>query len=195
MQSYYNYIYLDLRRPCKLETKKSGICLLFEPFYVGKGTGNRFSHHIHVYYKRPFYDKLKILSDDDIGTVCINFLYDEKFAYKNEHILIKEIGTRFDKVYKGPLLNMNLGGEGGISPCAAVRKKISVANMGKNMGNKFASVLKGERNGFYGKTHDDINRAKMRRLYLILKPNNEFEIVTDLKLFIEDTLGFKYNTN
>ena len=44
---YYNYVYLDPRKPGKFEFES--ICFLFEPLYVGKGKDDRCYEHLKNY--------------------------------------------------------------------------------------------------------------------------------------------------
>lgn len=45
MSNHYLYIYLDPRKPGKFTYSKQ-VSFLFEPIYVGKGTGDRYLAHI-----------------------------------------------------------------------------------------------------------------------------------------------------
>lgn len=45
MDIFYNYIYLDTRKPGKYEYET--ICCLYEPIYIGKGHKNRYLAHIN----------------------------------------------------------------------------------------------------------------------------------------------------
>src|ERR1017187_2319379 len=47
---YYNYIYLDPRKPGIYEYKELNLIFDHEPFYVGKGTGKRINSHNWNYY-------------------------------------------------------------------------------------------------------------------------------------------------
>lgn len=42
---YYNYLYLDPEKPGPYKIKGLDIILTHEPFYVGKGKGDRIDHY------------------------------------------------------------------------------------------------------------------------------------------------------
>jgi len=46
MDIYYNYIYLDPRKPGKYNYNH--MCYLYEPIYVGKGKNNRYKSQIMI---------------------------------------------------------------------------------------------------------------------------------------------------
>lgn len=135
----YTYVYLDPTKPGKFQYNT--FSLLYEPFYIGKGTGKRAEQHksltkCSICSSRPFYCKLKSLKKKNITPfiVILNVVETDEEAFLLETQYIKDIGTRFDDIYVGPLLNMNLGGAGGISPSKIVRDKISKSRKGKGCG-------------------------------------------------------------
>lgn len=99
---YYNYIYLDPRKPGKYSYENLNFCLLYEPFYVGKGksTYNRHFNHIFEAMKNkknsPKENKIrKILKtgfDLKEYVIKLNFTKDENEALMTEYTIIKEIG-------------------------------------------------------------------------------------------------------
>ena len=110
---FYNYIYLDPRKPGKY--CYNNISLLYEPIYVGKGKSDRCLYHIKS--KRVdnpiFKNKIKkILSDGyklEDFIVKINFTENEELSYKYETNLIESIGSVFiDSINDGPLTNICL---------------------------------------------------------------------------------------
>lgn len=113
MNKFYNYIYLDPRKPGHYTF--NNISFLYEPFYVGKGKNNRYLDHIK-------YDKRNTLKNNVVNKI-LDADYDlEKFviilsknlseedAFNNEIDLIKMIGRRIDET--GSLCNMDEGGKG-----------------------------------------------------------------------------------
>jgi hypothetical protein len=112
MENYYVYIYLDSRKPGKY--KYGEIEFDHEPFYVGKGSGNRIYTGING-SKNNTYKKRKIrkmLINDGCLPIAIKLEENltEANAFVNEIKYIKLIG-RFD-LGLGPLCNLTNGGEG-----------------------------------------------------------------------------------
>ena len=113
-----------------------------EIFYVGKGCGNRLnkttkrSSFWNNIVNKYGYDALKIeenLSDND--------------AYELEKYYINKIGRR--DLGLGPLVNLTDGGEGGINVGEVTRNKHSINNSGSG-------------NPFYGKTHTEETKNKIK---------------------------------
>jgi hypothetical protein len=110
---YYNYVYLDPRKPGNFGFES--VCFLFEPLYVGKGKSNRC--YIHLKNSKRidnpiFRTKLNLLKQNfDLMNyiVQLNFTEDENLSYFNESRLIEEIGSSHIKEIKdGPLVNICL---------------------------------------------------------------------------------------
>lgn len=111
---FYNYIYLDPRRPGKFTYENIPFSFLYEPFYIGKGTQGRFKNHLkvnersnkHNSHKQNKIDKLR--EYDMIKYILLlNFNTNEN-TYKFENFLIRNIGRIYEK--KGPLVNKDFGG-------------------------------------------------------------------------------------
>lgn len=117
---YYNYIYLDPRKPGRFEYPNLNFCLLYEPFYAGKGFDKRYKYHIkESKRKKESYNKLKTRKIKKILELnynleeyiqLLNFTNNEKEALDYEIKLIKEIG-RLD-LKEGTLTNLTDGGDG-----------------------------------------------------------------------------------
>lgn len=132
MREYYVYVYLDPRKPGKYSYDGLDVSFLYEPFYVGKGKGNRWKYHANVIDGRTFntHKAGKIKHIKDLGfDMCENII---KYAIDltNEESmdleikLIKIIG-RHD-IGKGPLTNQANGGIGSFdkgNDNIAVRKR------------------------------------------------------------------------
>lgn len=112
---FYNYIFVDPRKPGKYIYSGLPISFLYEPFYVGKGKNNRWKHHIYDYsnnYKTKLIKKLKdqfnysildyviILNHNPLNANVILF----------EKLLIEKIGRYVNN--SGPLTNITEGGDG-----------------------------------------------------------------------------------
>lgn len=130
---FYVYALLDPRRPGVFEYGK--LQFLFEPFYVGKGTGNRDRSHFRLGNIRV--DKKRIVSPHKVNkilkilevglepiTVRIRIGLTESKAFDYELKLIERIGRKPN----GPLTNATAGGEGvsGYVYTAALLKKRSI---------------------------------------------------------------------
>lgn len=124
MKTYYNYIYLDTRKPGDYYYEKLGLHLPFEPFYVGKGIKDRYLDHLIEAYefkdkndtkKNKFkcrkIRKIKKITGHDPAIIKINYTNNETESLINETLIIKVIG-RANKG-EGPLCNLTDGGNGG----------------------------------------------------------------------------------
>lgn len=199
MNDYYVYVFLD---PQKDYNVPNEFGITKEPFYVGCGHKNRCTSHLYPSIlkktKRPFYFKLNKLINNNVKPIIIK-LYEnlsQKDAYYYEHLIIMKLGTRFDKKYHGTLLNLNLGGQGGISPSEDVIKRISEKRRkqsekfsGKNNPNyKNRFKYFGENNPFYGKHHDTETILKMKRSYWIFDRYGKCYDIDDIELFCKENM-------
>lgn len=112
---YYVYIYLDPRKPGQY--KYDDILLEYEPFYVGKGSGNRYLVHLNRSINNSSwennsrkYSKIKSILNDGLEPFIIiyKWLDSEDESLLLEKILVEKIGKIIDK--KGPLTNVLDGG-------------------------------------------------------------------------------------
>ena len=78
---WYNYIYLNPEKPGKFIY--NDIVLDFEPFYVGKGTGNRYLSHI---YNKTNVNEYKNHKINKILKNISKKEYIEKFIYVFNHL-------------------------------------------------------------------------------------------------------------
>lgn len=131
---FYCYVLCDPRKPGTYNYGK-GLSFEFEPFYVGKGKGKRYSYHTRKVGAGGNNHKngkiRKILSAGlDVVIHQGSKRFDEASAFAMERKLIKAIG-RYDKGM-GPLTNLTDGGEGSVDVALSVRKKMS-ANTRKQL--------------------------------------------------------------
>jgi len=128
-KKYYVYIYLDPEKPGKFVYRFKGKILRtkYEPFYVGKGSGWRYTKSFYLnQIKNTFLeDRIRVIQQSKFLKPIVKFKknFSEKEAYKLEKILIEGIGRKITK--EGPLVNLIEGRLGkGIFP-KKIREKIS----------------------------------------------------------------------
>ncbi len=113
--NYYVYVFLD---PNKGNKNYENYHFEGEPFYVGKGKGQRIDHHEEMCFKKTtmyngfFYKKLRkmIRKNYNYTKLIYRSNLSEIDAYSLEIELIKIIGRRSLK--EGPLTNIREGGQG-----------------------------------------------------------------------------------
>jgi hypothetical protein len=152
---FYNYIYLDPRKPGKYCYDELNVSFLYEPFYVGKGQGDRCYEHLNVDQRNTFrtgkINKILSLGFDIKKFIFIfNHTNSEQAAWDNEVFTIAKIGRVITE--EGPLTNFAPGGAGGDTL--------------SNHPNKDAIIEKlkriGEAHWSYNKTYEEVygeNRA------------------------------------
>lgn len=108
---YYVYAYLDPSKP--ISKMYCGYRFDYEPFYIGKGHGERKRHCKWDGNHSKFLSN-KINKIEETGKAVIIFIVknelEEKEAFELEISLIKDIGRRDKKL--GSLVNLTDGGEG-----------------------------------------------------------------------------------
>ena len=162
MCQYYVYAYLDPRKPGKYEYEN--ICFLYEPFYIGKGKGDRYQEHTKFefrYRSRCNPIKHSIIKNILIGGLdpIIDFPFNnisEQMAFDKEILLIKAIGRRIDK--SGKLSNISVGGKGGdnYTMLSDLKKK--------EISEKLSRSLKGRHSEGYGKK--DVYQYSMDGIFI-----------------------------
>jgi hypothetical protein len=169
MARFYNYIYIDPRKPGKYSYPNINMSFLYEPILVGKGSGERYLGA----GQRPIYFKSRIqeiLVDPNLLRENLVFKFSdnqyEDMAYENEAFLIRHIGRMNSG--DGPLLNLSDG--------------------------KGISGMIGNQNHFFGKHHKEKSKNKMRgvrkntslsksKSWLITWPNGKTEVIINLWKF------------
>ncbi len=114
MFKYYVYVYLNPLKKGKYDFDK--FSFNYEPFYVGKGMGNRMNVHLYIVDKR---NKLKQnilnkIKKENKKPIIIKIYKDitKYSALRLEKYLINKIGRRDLKL--GSLANLTDGGDGGL---------------------------------------------------------------------------------
>ena len=144
-KKFYTYLLLDPRKPGRY-TYDNFITFLYEPFYVGKATGKRYSAHLSESRlsksRTPKLNKIRKLLSLTLLPLEIRVLGNttEELAFDFEKVLISLIG-RTD-INNGPLTNLTDGGEGqsGIIFSQEWRN-----NKSQEMKNKFSSPIERKR--------------------------------------------------
>jgi len=140
MNNFYTYIYLNPLKPGRY-TYGSFVSFLYEPFYVGKGKGNRQYDHLNEnkntsYNKHKYYTIQKIL-EQKYKPLIIKIINDieSKCSLCYEKFLISLIGRK--DLNKGPLTNMSYGGDGSNSESYSklCREKMSEFNKNRIVSN------------------------------------------------------------
>jgi hypothetical protein len=117
--TFYAYVYRDPSRD-------------MEPFYVGKGKGNRAYQHLMRTGKHPLVQRLQLMKREGVEPdIEIIQAIDEAHAFFLESCLIEMFGRRDLKT--GTLHNLTDGGEGtsGAVWSDEVRAKMGAKNKGK----------------------------------------------------------------
>jgi len=168
---FYVYALLDPRKPGKFSYRGSDIVFDFEPFYIGKGEGNRINEHdCEIYYNSRYRKSCKIRKIfHETGGLHLKIkLFEnllEDVSFELEIFLIKQIG-RIDN-QKGPLTNHTDGGEGisGYVFSEESRLKMSQSRIGiilsKETRQKMASSRMGEKNHQFGKVRTKEHRERL----------------------------------
>ncbi|MFN7656342.1 MAG: LEM-3-like GIY-YIG domain-containing protein [bacterium] len=142
---YYVYVYLDPRKSGNFTY--GDYSFDFEPFYIGKGSGYRFNHHLKQFIKYNKHKKNKInkIINEGLNPIIIkthnNLTEEESFYYEKE--LIKLIGR--SDMCEGPLTNKTDGGDG--------MSGFIITNEMRELRSK---MFKGEKNPMYGKGYKQL---------------------------------------
>ena len=169
---YYIYVLMDSSKPG--EYIYGDYKFDFEPFYIGKGTGNRIKN---TFYDKSIFKKNKIekLKKDGIKIISKKIIIDlsNEKSLLLEKKLISLIGRR--DLNKGTLVNTTDGGNGRLNSkhSEEIKNKISENRKGKGIGwkhteetlEKMSINQIGINNGFYGKTHNiDVRKKQSDRI-------------------------------
>ena len=112
---FYNYAYLDPRKPSKFTYPGLHISFLYEPYYIGKGKNNRYKHHISDFLKDSYKtNKIKRISVEynplDF-VILFNHTPDENLCFRTEEYTCRCVGIYANHAV--PLTNESYGGVGG----------------------------------------------------------------------------------
>lgn len=163
MKKYYVYVFLNKLKPGNFIY--DDIKFEYEPFYIGKGTGNRIQsskYDRECPFKVNKINKIIEYGGEVLSVKLYNNL--ENFeSLEIEKRLIKLIGRR--DLGLGPLVNLTDGGDGRLSSPHSedVKRKISETKRSQNLHPVVSkktkeflrSINTGDKNPMYGKTHND----------------------------------------
>ena len=128
MKKFYVYVYLDPRK--KGNFNYNEISFEYEPFYIGKGSGYRYLHHLYDKEKNPIkINKIKKIITEGYEPIIKKLFVNlsEQEALDKEVALIEKIGKIIDN--KGPLTNILNGG--GFEFSDEVKEKMKLKNRPK----------------------------------------------------------------
>ena len=183
MDRFYSYVYLNSRKPGNY--KYGGCKFPFEPFYVGKGCGDRFKPSSKIGGKwgnKYLKNKMKKIGLDNIMIEFLGKNMTNEEACELEKEIISLIG-RWD-LKTGPLLNMTDGGEGSVNISESQRKKLSeiqtrIAKHGSDSprwGITYKHTPEARekiRQAGIGRIQSRETRAKISKAHIGMKPSKE----------------------
>jgi len=162
---FYVYVYLNPMKEGLFQYENH--LFGYEPFYIGKGYGQRMYDHLrNGRLKKNSYKNNKIKQIIKLGfnfkdfIIKINQNLSETEAFDLEIKMIKIIGRK--DINLGPLLNLTDGGEGKDNPSSETRKKLSIVH--KNISNETRKRMivshTGKPSGMLGKHHSEETKRK-----------------------------------
>lgn len=190
---FYVYIYLDTTKPNKVNSPY--FCVNFTPFYIGKGTGDRYKLETKIgedecnQFLRRKILKIRNTREPEILIIPCD---SEESAFSLEFLLTEYFGI----FPNGVLCNLRPGGKGGFKLTDETKRKLSLANQGENNPNYGRRWTESQREKWHAsfsakdrsrsaesmkKTWDGKNRK-----YLIKDLNGNEIIVDDLTKYCSE---------
>jgi hypothetical protein len=174
MKKYYIYLFLDKSKPGKFIY--DDIEFDYEPFYVGKGTGNRIKSSI-LDRESPFkvnkIHKIKN-SGGEIVSIKLYENLENNESLEIEKMIISKIGRR--DLGLGTLVNQTDGGDGRLSSPHNQETKNKISNTKKSQNlstlhrdetkEYLKEINKGDKNPMFGKKHsDEVKEEQSLRIF------------------------------
>jgi group I intron endonuclease len=130
--NYYVYVYLDPTKKCK--STYSNISFLYEPFYIGKGKGERHIDHLRPYKlnkKTYISNRINKIKKSNVNPFIIKIKENitEEEALSIEVFFISLIGRR--NLNTGTLVNITDGGEGVSGLKHTLESRLKMSNKGE----------------------------------------------------------------
>lgn len=196
MKKPYAYIFMD---PRKLQIHLTTIVsILYAPFYVGKGTGDRCDPETRLEDENPFFRE-RLLELKLLGLLPIVLVIEcntEEEAFTIEFQLSQCLG-----IYPtGDMCNLRFGGLGGFTLSEYTKKLLSDLNSGEknpNFGKPWSQERRSKHKatwdkkreaGLTKKSHEEMSHtwAGMRRRYKIVSSDGTIYETGDLTNFCKD---------
>lgn len=187
MSKFYVYVLCDPRKPGRYVYPEINATFLYEPFYVGKGSGTRSKRHECPSERTHIYNRIKagkIKHIQELGfnlsefTVVVSNNLEEEQAFIQEILFIKNIG-RID-LDTGPLSNLCDGGTGTSGKISLTKGKtyeeiygpLKAAQLKKERSERF----KGKKNPMYGVPSYWKNKPLRKEMKEALSDSNSIAI-------------------
>lgn len=166
---YFNYIYLDPRKPGIYTYKDVPFIFNYEPFYIGKAASKkRMKSHLSTSLNSKYASgRFKCSLIKAIKSVGLNPIYysinkniSEFEALENEKFLILKIGRR--DLSKGPLTNLKDSdiGKSNILVSLETREKRRLQNLGKTLSEEHKKKIGLSNKGFISPITIEARRKK-----------------------------------
>ncbi len=158
---YYVYVLLDSSK--KGNFVYGDVSFVNEPFYIGKGIGNRIRNTVKDKYNSYKFRKISKMKESKIDIISEKIFENlsNEDAIRLEIDLISKIGRRDMK--RGPLSNLTDGGDGRLSSPHSDEVKLKISKTKKEQNirtvhtddtKNFLSIINsGSKNPMYGNTH------------------------------------------
>jgi len=166
---FYVYVYLDPRKPGKFVYGEYEFD--YEPFYVGKGKGDRIKAHLSNQGRNKNnvlkYEKINHILELGLDPIAIK--YKENLSEDDSYNLEKDMIIKIGRLYPhtGPLTNISDGGDGshGYQWTDESKKKMSKIMKGRFISEehrrKISEAQKGEKGNNYGKHISEEQKKKI----------------------------------